>query len=214
MNEYVLIHIGKCAGTSVHRIFKKLDYKIIYKHVQRVNFNPNKKYIIVIRNPISRFISAFNWRFHNVFTTKLQKNRFGRETKILETYKTVNELAEDIYNSDGSLKIDLSKRKNYIHHIYEDINYYIGKFLESCDPKNIYGVIVTETMNSDLKLLFNIDREKILHEHELKNESYDKTLSDLGYSNLKKYLHKDYECIEKLYNMKLITKEQYDILSV
>lgn len=210
MNTYVLIHIGKCGGNTVYPIIKK-DNIIIHKHIKTVNFNPKRKYIILIRNPISRFISAFNWRFHNVCVTKTQESRFQGEKDLLNKYKTVNNLAENIYRLNGSLKIDLSSKHNYIHHIYEDINFYIGNFLNNCTIDNIYGVITTEKIEDDLKRLFNIKKEEI--PHNLKNNYYDTKLSVLGYNNLKKYLDKDYKCIEKMYKMNIITEEQYNILS-
>jgi len=210
MNTYVLIHIGKCGGNTVNPILKK-KYKIIHKHIKTVKYNPIRKYIILIRNPISRFISAFNWRFNNVCVNKTQELRFKGERDILNKYKTVNKLAEDIYRLNGTLKIDLSSKDNYIHHIYEDINFYIGDFLDKCNIENIYGVITTETIEADLKRLFNIEKEDI--PHNLKNKKYDTTLSVLGYNNLKKYLDKDYKCIEKMYKMNIITEEQYNILS-
>jgi hypothetical protein len=211
MNEYVLIHIGKCGGNTVHTILKKYKYSIIHKHIKPVNFNPIRKYIILLRNPISRIISAFNWRYHNVCITKKQKNRFTGEKQLLKKYKTINALAEDIYHHDGSININFKEKEFYIHHIYEDINFYIGNFLDNCKVENIHGVIMIETIKEDIQRLFSIDDNL---PHKLKNESYDINLSTLGYSNLKKYLHKDYECIEKMYNMNIITKKQYDILSV
>ena len=208
--DFILIHIGKCGGNTLNTTLKNLKYKFKKKHIQPINFNPNRKYIIVIRNPISRFISAFNWRMYNVCDTRTQEDRFKGEASLLKKFKTVNALAESLYDSDGTLRINLSEKHFYIHHIYEDINFYIGNFLNICNPENIYGVILTETITNDLKRLFNVDTIP----HMLKNKQYDKKLSELGYSNLKKYLHKDYSCIDKMYSMKLITKEQYDILSI
>jgi len=106
-----MIHIGKCGGKTVNTILKKNKYSIIQKHIQPVYFNSKRKYIILLRNPISRFISAFNWRYHLVCTIKTQINRFIGEKKLLEKYKTVNALAEDIYNLDGSLNINFKKKK-------------------------------------------------------------------------------------------------------
>lgn len=204
-NEFTLISIGKCGGNTTNSVLRSLGYRIRLYHIEKPKYNPTKKYIILIRNPISRIISAFNWRYHIICTTKKQLDRFPGEKELLERYKTVNSFAEDIYNPDGS------KKKFYIHHIYEDINFYMGKFLDICKPEDIHGIIMTETIEDDLKRLFNFDKEL---PHRLKNKKYDTSLSELGRSNLKKYLKKDYKCIEKLYKMNLLTQAQYDILSV
>lgn len=211
MARYDLIHIGKCGGTTVLNSLLNLKYNVNHIHIRKVKFNINKKYIITIRNPVDRFISAFNWRYHKVVTTKQQKNRFKGEKKLLEYYENVNALAEDLYDPNGQLNINLSTKKHYIHHLYEDINFYLHKFLRKCKRRNIYGVILTETLTDDLQNLFNIPKKKV--PHKFKNQEYSKYLSDLGYSNLKKWLVKDYACIDKLFKKKIINKEQYDILS-
>ena len=49
------IHIGKCGGTTTHHNFKLNKY-----HLKR-NYKKNETYLIWIRNPIKRFVSAFNY---------------------------------------------------------------------------------------------------------------------------------------------------------
>ncbi len=208
--QTVLIHIGKCGGSTVKTELKKARIKFFEKHICKVTYSNKKRYIIIIRNPISRFISAFNWRYKLVIDDKIQCDRFEGESELLKKYGTVNKLAESIYDTDGNLNLDFSKKKFCIHHITEDINFYIGEFLNICERKNIIGVIATETLNEDMKNLFNIK----LMSHENKNsEKYNNHLSDLAYKNLRKYLKKDYECIKKLYKLNLISKEKYKILS-
>ena len=108
MDKFILIHIGKSGGTSVRNILCEKQYKFSIKHLGWVRFNPSEKYIIVLRNPISRFISAFNWRYHLVCDTKIQQFRFKGEKELLDHYKTINALAEDLYKFNGKLKINLS----------------------------------------------------------------------------------------------------------
>ena len=111
-----------------------------------------------------------------------------------------------------TIRTILKKYKyNFLNkHIQRVHNFYIGNFLNKCKAENIRGIIMTETLKEDLNRIFNIN-DKI--PHRLKNKEYDTTLSELGYNNLKKYLNKDYECIDKLYKMNLLTQGQYDILS-
>jgi hypothetical protein len=116
-NEIVLVHIGKCGGSTVRSEFNKKGLKYVEKHITQVKFQPNKKYIIVIRNPISRFVSAFNWRYKLVVKDKIQENRFEGEKNRLEKYMTVNNLAENIYSANGELILNFQNPDNYIHHI-------------------------------------------------------------------------------------------------
>jgi len=210
-DKYILIHIGKCGGSTVRDVLHKLRYKTKNVHFHQPKFNINRKYIITLRNPIARFISAFNWRYHNVVVNKTPGNILKTEKVFFAKYKTVNELAEAIFTDKGELNINLSSPYNYVKHIHETIDFYLGNFLDICDKTNIYGITLTETLNDDLKRLFGVTEEILTHK--LKNAEYSKYLSDLGRNNLKKWLYRDYQCIEKLFKMELITQEQYDILS-
>jgi hypothetical protein len=199
----VIIHVGKCAGSTLREALtiNNIDYKLI--HLKRAIFNKNDKYVIVLRNPISRLISAFNWRYKLVILDRLQEIRFPGERETLLKYKDVNTFSEHISDYD--------KVNNYIHHVYENINFYLGKFLKKAKKENILGIITQENLNEDTKKIFNIDIGDI---EKRKNDAYTyKFMSHHGRVLLKKYLHKDYKCIDKLFKMGCLTKEQYKILS-
>jgi hypothetical protein len=205
MNKYnniVLIHIGKCGGSTISEVLNNHHIPHSEVHIHSCKFDSTRKYLIVIRNPIQRFISAFNWRYKLVVDDKTQSNRFRGEKETLEKYGTVNNLAENIDIFDVS--------KTYIHHIKEDIHHYLGDFLKDCKKENILGVITTETLDSDCLELFGAHNKIRARANE---KNYTKTLSPLGYDKLKKYLHKDYECITKLFELGLLTEEKYKILS-
>jgi hypothetical protein len=202
--KLVIIHIGKCAGSVVCNTLKKNNIEFNQIHVQKAKFKENKKYVILLRNPITRFISAFNWRYELVLIDKTQKNRFYKEKNVLKKYNNANNLAENIENYDVG--------EEYIHHIYEDINYYLSDFLKECKSENILGVITQENLYDDFKRIFNIDIDENVESR--KNKSgMSKDISDTGYKLLKNYLWRDYECIEKLYKMGCLTEKQYTKLS-
>lgn len=209
MNDFILVHIGKTGGSTVKLALR--DNKILYSeiHTRKAFYNPDKQYIITLRNPIRRFISAFNWRYKLVCIDKTQEHRFDGEKEILELFGSVNNLAEKLYSQNGKLLIDLTKEEYYIHHLYEDINYHIGELVDNCKESNIAGIIIQETLNEDMEKIFGITTNRI----ENKNRDSDTYLSELAYNNLKKYLQKDYECIDKLYKMGVITELQYSLLS-
>ena len=199
-----LIHIGKCGGGYVQNILKNNNFNIRVIHIEKAIFNKNEKYIILLRNPISRFISAFNWRYNIVVVNNNQTERFKGEKETLDYFKNVNNLAENISSFDIN--------NNYIHHVKENIHFYIHDFLSNCKKENIIGVIVTETLKEDLKNLFTIDFDNYEKINVNKND-YNIQLSKLGYEKLKLYLHTDYDCIDKLYNLGCLSNKQYDILS-
>jgi hypothetical protein len=196
-----LIHIGKCGGSTVARIFDQNRVSYRKQHLKRVWFDPDEKYVVCLRNPIERFVSAFHWRYKLVVVDKSQSNRFSGEKEVLERYESANKLAETIDTFDI--------RETYIHHIKEDIAYYISDFVENAKKKNIMGVITTEYLNDDVMKLFGIRNTF----HENRNELEKPVLSPLARAKLREYLKRDYECINKLYKMGCLTKEQYAVLS-
>ncbi|WCO02980.1 hypothetical protein [Psychroserpens ponticola] len=206
--DTVFIHIGKCGGSSVIEELKRKEIKFIEKHVAEVKFRSKKKYYIIIRNPISRFVSAFNWRYKLVVEDGVQKDRFEGEKAFLETYENVNTLAESIYNENDELVLDFKKEEFYIHHIKEDIDFYLGDVLKKCKKEHIIAVLATETLSEDIKRHFDIN----LTSH-LKKNKKSTHLSNLAINNLVRYLKKDYDCIERLNNMNLLTETQYEKLS-
>ena len=69
-----LIHIGKCGGTAFLEAFGWKGNNPLYEIHQHNKYKPNlHKYIIWLRNPISRFISAFmyNYNIHHADIDKL-----------------------------------------------------------------------------------------------------------------------------------------------
>lgn len=207
-NKKVVVHIGKCGGSSVIDEMKKQNIEFIERHVSKVEYRSNRDYIIIIRNPISRFISAFNWRYKLVIEDGEQKDKYLGEREMLEKYKDVNTLAENIYDEKGNLLLDFQNKEFYIHHIKEDINFYLDNLLKKCRPQQIVAVLVTETLKQDFKSFFNKELESHLKKNKKKIQ-----MSSLAVSNLIKYLEKDYMCIDKLNKMGLLNEIQYKELS-
>ena len=199
-HQLKFIHIGKCGGSSITKDL--MDNDIVFKrtHGRAVKYDHRKKYFILLRNPVDRFASAFYWRKHTVLNWKSQKDRFDGEYNFFQKYETI----EDVIQADFSLF-----QKQYIHHIKEDIDFYIGDFVNQCDPNNIIGIACTETLNTDIKNIFNIESTN----HKKNNKKRKIKIKKDTRVILKKYLYKDYLVVEKLNNLKLLTKEQYKILS-
>ena len=203
-NPVRLIHIGKCGGMTVSTLLSLRGIKHKAIHVRKPIFDSAHKYIILIRNPIQRFISAFNWRYKLVITDKAQENKFNGEKETLNKYRTVRNLAADISNFDIN--------KTYIHHIKENINFYLGDFLTHCKKENIVGIITTENINYDMEQIFGKGIKHNIHIHKNKPDG-NCELTDAEKAKLKSYLHKDYECIHKLYAMGCLTELQFNNLS-
>ena len=62
-----IIHIGKCGGGSLKQELKKKNKDFKACHCKKPIIEEKFKYIILIRDPINRFISAFNWKMFSVY---------------------------------------------------------------------------------------------------------------------------------------------------
>ena len=207
MDNLVIIHVGKCGGSTVRCELKSKNIKFSEIHIREAIYKPKNNYVIIIRNPIKRFISAFNWRYYLVCDSKLQENIFKNEKHILNKYKNVDNLCNDLEKNSDIFNGSPSSGK-YIHHLREDIHFYLKNFIKECPQKQILGVILTETLKDDMKYMFDIDVIK----HEKNNNKYNKTITDKSYEILKTFLKNDYIIIDQMYKLGWISDKQHEIL--
>ena len=203
-----LIHIGKCGGSSLRNAIKTsclVNIKEVI-HITKPAYVTGKSYYIVARDPVSRCISAFNWRYKLVVEDQSQKNRFKGEYKILSKYEELNKLAEKLYSTVGELESSVASDFEGIHHFHERISFYLKDFLLECPPENIKGVFMQETLNADIERYLGV-LSKDVGSKKLNKRSKGNDLSLLGERNLKRYLQDDYNCLISLYHLGHIKKE-------
>jgi hypothetical protein len=210
MNKnYEFVHIGKCGGGTIEKLFNLNQY-----HLRKPVFNNKIKYIIWIRNPLTRFVSAFNMAYHliNLDTSKLDLNNITLDNclaparikfklihklsytfdieydNLINFFKTPNNLAEALTSDNIEIKNKAYKlMSSNIEHIYLGIGWYLdnGDFIKKY-YKNIVMVGKIETMNEDIKKLANILNVNISNKktHWRENKNKDMYLSDLAIKNL------------------------------
>lgn len=193
MDDFIFIHIGKCAGASVHYTLKDLKKKFKIVHLEKPKIFQNKDYLITIRDPIGRFVSGFNWKKERVVTENISSVASKNEYSGFVYWDNVNNLAENLYNGDGTINKKAASFIKDVNHLMYDIHYHLENMIDVVDSKYI-KVLRFEHLNSDFKKLFGIDVQHKLHV----NANINKYLSRSGRDNLKKFLAKDYRCIEKL----------------
>lgn len=211
MNKITFIHIGKCGGETVSHYLKS---KINSIHCRPVIFDSNQKYLLLLRNPIERFISSFYWRRFLLFSG--HKSGFKKELEFHKEYPNLNTLCKNLFDEHGHLNLltDSKIHQNYPcghpSHIGMGIDYYIGGIVKQLNPENVIGTICTETLSQDMQRLFGIEVAK-----HFKNNSANKIeTTPQSRSILKKYLIKDYQCIKQLYLSNVLSEDQYNILKV
>jgi hypothetical protein len=207
-NYTILIHIGKCGGRTLQKgiVNATRNGEVFVIHITKPNYRPDLKYIIVARNPIARLKSAFRWRFKLVVTDGVQKNRFKGEYEVLVKYKMLNKLAEALYFDDGSPNLNAHREIRKIHHIHEDISFYLEELLTKCHPNQIIAVLMQENLNNDIWRVFGYKNDIHLHRKPVVTEEEDQ-LSDRAMKNLLRFFWKDYKALVKLYCWGKIDRE-------
>ena len=194
----VFIHIGKTGGSTINNILKE---QIMFKeyHLKK-EYKPNEKYIIWIRNPLSRFVSAFNYINHLVnynCTNKkptdinitnclyypyirskmINKSPFifnKRYDNLVKIFKTANNLAEGLTYSNPEIKRNALELMNYdFENIHRGIGWYLnnGNFVKNNNHKILF-VGKQETMNEDIEKLSGILNVKLNTEHVVRKNIY------------------------------------------
>jgi hypothetical protein len=226
------VHIGKCGGTYVNTLLKIKEYHLNNKYEQ------NEYFIIWIRNPLKRFVSAFNYSFNiiNTDTSKLDINNLTLDNclapyrikfKMTHTYtfskrydyliiffKNPNDLAESLTSENIDIKnMAYELMNSKLEHIYNGIGWYLhnGKFIEE-NYKKILFIGCQENMKNDIEKLSKIiELKNNISEKIRENTSTNLYLSDKAIKNLLDfYKETDYKALETLYSYNFIEKSILD----
>lgn len=216
-----VIHIGKCGGTTVKgaiaqsSLLAKKFESIEKIHIRKPKYSRYDHYLIIIRHPIDRALSAFNWRHHLVVDTEKQRSRFTGEWEILKKYSTLSSISEHLYKAETLDPSDqVASEFKTIHHLKEDISFYLGEILENLNPEQVYGIVKQHSLTEDCHRLFGSDIA-VGHgkNHGVSVDPARKVLSAAAKKNLRRFLHQDFACILKLYNLGLLDWKDYELLS-
>ncbi len=204
----VLVHIGKCGGGTLKRGIQNAvrNSDVHAVHIERPPYREDLKYIIVARGPLPRLKSAFRWRYKLVVTDATQKGRFEGEYEVLVKYGTLNRLAEALYHANGTANTRAQQEIRIIHHIREDVSFYLKELLEHCRPDQITAVLMQENLDADILRVFGYENEMQAHKNPASQEDQ---LSEQGRRNLMRFFREDYEALLKLYCWGKIEKEVF-----
>lgn len=203
----VLIHIGKCGGRTVRDGMKNAVQNFVAHeiHIEKPFYRKDLKYIIVARGPISRLISAFRWRYKLVVSDGNQRDRFEGEYDVLAMYKNLNNLAEALYHENGEANSIAQQDIRKIHHIREDISFYLRELLSECHPSQIVAVLMQENLDDDIFRVFGFRND--INRHRNPASEGDKSLSMTGLNNLMRFFEEGYKALIKLYCWGKIDRE-------
>ena len=214
------IHVGKCGGSTIEKLLADSPLvaskyqSIIQSHVCGVTVDSTCDYLICLRNPISRAISAYEWRKKLVVSDPPpnQATRFRGEYGVLKTYSSFSDLASKLYEGSSSLNELVARDFQLVHHLRESISFYLKPLLPILTASNVYGVICQENLSADCEKLLGIPANGITErKNYLRRESLS-SLGDKAVVNLKRYLHDDYTCITSLWSKEILNDQQFKTL--
>ena len=212
------IHIGKCAGSSVRNKVLASEImsqysRLLVTHVARPIYSSRDDYLFVLRAPMLRSLSAFNWRFHLVVETGEQSKRFRGEKDILCKYRTLNNLAESLYTKEGRLNKQASRDYNSIHHLRESISFYITPQFFDLNPQQLIGVLCQNNLQEDCAKVLGVFDLPRLNDHGGDfSGAIEKSLSPSARYNLRRFLVDEYAVISKLYSMGHLSDANFSFL--
>lgn len=210
----IYVHIGKCGGASLFDAIRRsqviqAEFRFVQKvHIKKPPVFKQAKYLIVVRNPVSRAVSAFNWRYKLVVEDAAQEFRFKGERAVLKKYGTLNALAEALYTPDGTADAAAADDFRCIHHLKEDIAFYLSDVLREVAEDQIFAVMATEFLNEDILAFLNVESVERIHANNSGGSPGRSALSELATRNLRRFLEADYAAVEQLLDMKGIGGER------
>lgn len=210
MDKYGLLHIGKTGGTAANTVIKannKLEvgeFVNCYKHrvgLQDVhNDNMCERVMFFIREPVARYISAFNSRLRMGYP-RHHGEWSPREEVAFSHFKTPNQLAEALSSEDEEMRQHAVDAMIGIRHLRRAYEHYLGsvELLEK-EKDRIYFIAATESFGPDFDMMRKFLR--VSPDIELPTDDYgahrtpdgfEKTVSELGRKNVEAYYKTDYE---------------------
>jgi hypothetical protein len=205
-DRFILVHVGKCAGGTISRELSMAGFNFECVHLRKPPLDCSFNYIILIRDPVERFVSAFCWRKHILSSRfKNEKAPFNRdlsnlknsmELEFLSHYQNANQLAEEIdpFHPNRGLHGSLGLI-HLIGHVPTGFSWYLGDLLEHPSRKKIIAAIAVESLPRDLDTVFGI---KSIFKDKSNYPEKDHYLSDQARRNLADLFSSEYRALKKL----------------
>ena len=155
----VFVHVGKCAGeAAIDFLCRQLDdsFVLFEMHVQGadqkisqiVSKHPNRfEFLVAARDPISRFVSAFNWDKHNLYLSQTSPDRQTKE--LFETFPSVEALALGLSSESETISRKANSLSRFAHMGMGQAFYTSVDVLE-CIPRSNLNVYDVKSIASDL----------------------------------------------------------------
>lgn len=158
-----LVHVGKCGGSSIAEELRGRGFRFDHVHMRRPVPVAGKRYVVLVRDPVSRFVSAFNWRRHLLSADLLPsarredpivRLRHGAERDFLAQFEHVNAFAERLVHTGKHEVSAITTMMGLIGHVPQGFAWYLDGLLEAVAPEQLAAVIATERLADDVERAF------------------------------------------------------------
>jgi len=214
-----LVHVGKCAGESVqsalnqHKLFPK-EHHCGQSNVEIANAvlaeDPSNFFIVLVRDPVQRFVSAFEWDLWEKILLPETPPRNEQWRRIYETFESANDLAEALTAKEANVRsvATMAMRSSGLH-MQMDLGWYLPPHIaRHLTAANALAVRMDNLANDFANLVeklgktaipdFKLPVSKNDYKAKLPQERRATTLSGLAVSNICDYSIASYQTMKIL----------------
>ncbi|MFN9367597.1 MAG: sulfotransferase family 2 domain-containing protein [Planctomycetia bacterium] len=164
----------------------------------------DRRYVVLVRDPVSRFVSAFNWRCHLLENELLPaartqdpiaRLRHRTEREFLAHFEDVNAFAERLVQTGEHEVSALATLMQLVGHVPQGFVWYLDDLLDGIEPSQLAAVIATERLADDFEAVFGF---RPVAERNRHYGSRGTALSPQGRANLAREFAAEYRTLDRL----------------
>ena len=199
-----LVHVGKCGGSSVVEELRGRGFQFEHFHMRRPLPVAGHRYVVLVRDPVARFVSAFNWRRHllenDLLPAARKEDPIARlrhrcEAEFLRLFADADDFATRLVRGGRFDVSAIGTMMTLIGHVPQGFAWYLGGLLNQLEPGQLAGVIATERLGDDFERLFGF---RPTAERNRLQASRGTGLSAAGRANLAREFAEEYCILERL----------------
>jgi len=199
-----LVHVGKCGGSSIVEELRARRFCFEHFHMRRPQPAADRRYVVLVRDPVARFVSAFNWRSHLLENDLLPparsqdpiaRLRHRAEREFLAEFADVNAFAERLVRTGKHEVSAPATLMQLVGHVPQGFAWYLDDLLGGIEPAQLAGVIATERLADDFEEVFGF---RPVAERNRHYASRGTELSPQGRANLAREFAAEYRTLGRL----------------
>lgn len=159
--HYQFLHVGKCGGETIIKSLRDQRLKCTAFHVGTspqdireviLRERDRDAYVVPLRDPFRRFVSAFEWDLYSKVLTKPGKRtKNGVWQRIFQMFRTANDVAEALSDSDSVRRetAELAVHSSSLH-MQMDLGWYLPPDLAHRLPLDRTIFLRTSYLDGDI----------------------------------------------------------------